>query len=132
MDKEKLQRVKTDLKELKKTVHLINTMIRTRNEYLYRIKLLSSLHREKSRAEARALTKALELMNIEEQIERANKTKEKYISAIYALPLTDKAIAIDYFLNGTPAVKIALSLSYSEDGIRKRLPKIINKIAALT
>ena len=128
---EKLQAVKADLKELKNTVHLINAMLKAKNDYLYKIKTLSHLNRIKAKEEAQRLKKVMELMKIEEYVSMASKIQTKYMDAIGSLDVISRAIAIDYFINGTPAWKIACSLNFSEEGIRKRLTKIVSKIAEI-
>ena len=118
-----------ELKELKKTVHLIDTLIRTKNEYQYRIKALSESNRIKSKQEINALNEVISKMNIEQYIKIAVQLQNTYTSAINSLGVVDKTILIEYYINGVPAWKIANSLGYTEDGIRKRLSKAIEKIA---
>ena len=129
MKKEALERVKTDLRELKKTVHLIDTLIRTRNEYQYRIKQLEASHRQKARAEANALSELVMQIDLEGHINKAKELYSKYMKAIDTLSLIDKSIIVEYYINGLPAWKVGYKIGYSEDGIRKRLSKIIIKIA---
>ena len=124
-----IERVKMELKELKKTVHLIDTLIRTKNEYQYRIKALSESNRIKSKQEINALNEVINKMNIEQYIKRAVQLQNTYTSAINSLGVVDKTILIEYYINGVPAWKIANALGYTEDGIRKRLSKAVCKIA---
>ena len=129
MEKERIERVKKDLRELKKHVHLINTLQRRRAQYLLRIEDLKKSHRIKAREEIIMLEEVLSLMNIEKYIERAADIEKKYMKKIKSLSITDQIIIIDYYINGLPAWKIGMRIDYSEDGIRKRLQKAIEKIA---
>ena len=129
MEKERIERVKKDLRELKKHVHLINTLLRRKAQYLLRIDTLRKSHRIKAREEIEMIEEVLAQMNIEKYIERATNLEKKYMTKIKKLSITDQAIIIDYYINGLPAWKIGLRLDYSEDGIRKRLQKALEKIA---
>ena len=129
MDKERIENAKKDLRELKKHVHLINTLLRRKNQYLLRIDTLKKSHRIKAREEIELLEGALAQMNIEKYIERAANIEKKYMKKIKRLSIIDQAIIIDYYINGMPAWKIGVSLDYTEDGIRKRLLKALEKIA---
>lgn len=129
MEKERIERVKKDLRELKKHVHLINTLQRRKAQYLLRIEDLKKSHRIKAREEIIMLEEVLSLMNIEKYIKRASDIEKKYMKKIKSLSITDQVIIIDYYVNGLPAWKIGMRIDYSEDGIRKRLQKAIEKIA---
>ncbi len=125
------EKVKQDLRELKKTVHLIDTLIRTRDEYAYRIKRLSESNRIKSKKEALALESLISKIDIERHVKKALEIQSRYTGAIAQLGTVDKTILIEYYINGTPAFKVGRTLGYSEDGIRKRLGKAIKKIAQM-
>ncbi len=129
MEKEQIEKVKRDLKDLKKHVHLINTLLRRKTQYLLRIDTLKKSHRIKAREEIEFLEGAIMLMNVDKYIERATAIEKKYMNKIKKLSITDQAIIIDYYVNGLPAWKIGMRLDYSEDGIRKRLQKAIEKLA---
>ena len=129
MEKERIERVKKDLRELKKHVHLINTLQRRKAQYLLRIEDLKKSHRIKAREEIIMLEEVLSLMNIEKYIKKAADIEKKYMKKIKSLSITDQVIIIDYYINGLPAWKIGMRIDYSEDGIRKRLQKAIEKIA---
>lgn len=120
-----LKKIKEDLKELKKTVHLIDTLIRTKDEYLYRISKLSAFG---AYDEIEYLEKAIKDMKIEHHLKRAIELQAVYTEAISSLGVIDKTILLEYYVNGEPAWKIANKLCYSEDGIRKRLGKAIKEI----
>ncbi len=125
-----INEVKKDLRELKKYTHAIKQLEVAEKTHLARIKLLEGLPRSE-RTEAliekeRALISSL---NCQSVIENACTLEEKYISAINALPLIDRGIIVDAFINGTPYWKIGLEVGYSEEGVRKMVSRIIKKIA---
>ena len=124
-----IEQVKTDLRELKKTVHLIDTLVRAKNAYAYRIKSLIEQGSKSGVEEARKLQEKLDDLKIQEHITRAIELQGKYTEAISALGVVDKTIVLEYYINGTSAWKIGNKLGYSEDGIRKRLAKALAQIA---
>ncbi len=125
-----LKKIKEDLKELKKTVHLIDTLIRTRDEYLYRIQRLSASRTSGAESEIAYLNDVIEQMRLDEHMKRAIELQGIYTEAISTLGVTDKTILIEYYINGKPAWKIANMLCYSEDGIRKRLAKALKSLCS--
>lgn len=124
-----IDEVKKDLRELRKYTHAIKQIEMAQRTHLARIKLLEGLESEKARALIENERRLLSLTDPTSEIERACAIEEKYMSAINALPLVDKGIIVDAFINGTPYWKIGLAVGYSEEGVRKMVSKIISKIA---
>ena len=129
MNKLEIERVKKDLRELKKTTYTINALTRTKEGFQKRLREINKLLRKKHQRETQAIYEILEKLDIEGYIERARATINKYTSAFESLSPIDQAIVIDYYINGEPAWKIGMDIGFSEDGIRKRLGKIIKEIA---
>lgn len=121
-----IKQVKEDLKELKKTVHLIDTLIRTKNAYAYRIKELNEMGKGEKASELAAM---IEQMQIERCLKGAIELQNKYSEAIATLGVVDKTIVLEYYINGLTAWKIGNKLGYSEEAIRKHLAKALAQIA---
>ena len=121
-----IKQVKEDLKELKKTVHLIDTLIRTKNAYAYRIKELNEMGKGEKASE---LIEMIEQMQIENHLREAIELQNKYSEAIATLGIVDKTIVLEYYVNGLTAWKIGSKLGYSEEAIRKHLAKALAQIA---
>ena len=127
-----INEVKKDLRELKKYTHAIKQLECAQRTHLARIKLLESIgggeKTNKLIERERALLAALDAKTV---IEGACTLEEKYMTKINELPLPDRGIIIDCVINGTPYWKIGLEIGYSDEGVRKRVSKIIAKIAQM-
>lgn len=127
-----INEVKKDLRELKKYTHAIKQLECAQRTHLARIKLLESIgggeKTNKLIERERALLAALDVKTV---IEGACTLEEKYMAKINELPLPDRGIIIDCVINGTPYWKIGLEIGYSDEGVRKRVSKIIAKIAQM-
>ena len=124
-----IERIKKDLRELKKTTHLVEALIGVKKNYLKRIRELKGLHRIQKREKLAKLEKMYGALEIEPYIVKIEEYAKSYNEAIESLGITDRVVVIDYYVNGIPAWKIGSRLGYSEDGVRKRLKGCILKIA---
>ena len=128
-----INEVKKDLRELKKYTHAIKQLEAAQKTHLMRIKLLEAM--EKSEKITALIEKEKTLLSSASAvsvIENACALEEKYSIALDSLPLIERGIIVDAFINGTPYWKIGLKIGYSEDGVRKKVSKIISKIAKNT
>lgn len=122
--------VKIELRELKRTVHIIDTMKATQERYIMRIEALSKMvQTPRIVAQIESLKTMLSLMELDYYIEKATSIEKKYIPAINALEQTEKAIILDSFINGLPYWKIGLSFGYAEVTVRKKADSALRKIA---
>lgn len=127
-----INEVKKDLRELKKYTHAISQLESAQKTHLMRIKLLEGL--EKNERVLALIEKEKSLMASLASLaslENACALEEKYLSVINALPLIERGIIVDAFINGMPYWKIGLQIGYSEEGVRKKVSKIIAKIAQM-
>ena len=121
--------IKKDLRQLKKTIHIIEAQREARERYEKRIEALSRLApTEKIKEQIETTKKIISLMDVDRYIDEASQLEEKYINAINTLSPIDKTIITESFLNGKPYWKIGLSLGYSEEGIRKKIDKILRQL----
>ena len=127
-----INEVKKDLRELKKYTHAIKQLECAQRTHLARIKLLESIGGgEKTNKLIERENALLASLDAKTVIEGACTLEEKYMAKINELPLPDRGIIIDCVINGTPYWKIGLEIGYSEEGVRKRVSKIIAKIAQM-
>ena len=124
--------VKNDLRQLKKTIHIIESLKKAQQRYIQRIEALSRLvQTDKIKEQISTTKKVMSLMNIEEYVKDATEIESKYMSYISQLDPIDKVIILDNLVNGIPYWKIGLKLGYSEDGIKKRASKAIRHLASM-
>ena len=126
-----IKTIKNDLKQLKKTIHIIEALTQSKERYLKRIETLSSfIQTDKIKEQIETTKKVMSLLKIEDYIKEANELERKYMSAINKLEPLEKTIIIESFLNGKPYWKIGNALGYEEETIRKKIAKILKKIAS--
>ena len=124
-----IKELKTDLRQLKKTIHIIDALTESKARYLKRIEVLSSFAQtEKIKEQIETTKKVMSLMKLDEYIKEANEIEAKYAKALNMLDSTERAIIIEAFINGKPYWKIGNDFGYSEDSIRKKTDKILRKM----
>ena len=126
----KIDEVKKDLKNLKSYTAAINKLKSAQETHLMRIKMLERMTPKESTA--RIIEKERELLeslDVSIKIEQAQAIEEKYMSAILSLDMLDRNIMIDTYITGLTHWKVGLANGYSEEGIRKKISKIIKKLA---
>lgn len=125
-----INEVKRDLRELKKHTHAIERLQEAQSTHLARIKMLERLNQpEKTKEIIEKELRHIELLPLCEEINSARELEEKYMTAISALGPIEKSIVIDTYINGIPYWKVGARLSYSKEGVRKRLAKAIKEIS---
>lgn len=125
-----INEVKKDLKDLKKHAHAIERLQRVQSTHEARIKMLRKMNEtEKTRALIEKEESFIDSIKLCEEIDSARQLEEKYMRAIIALDPIDKSIILDAYVNGVPYWKVGYELGFSEDGVRKRVNKIIKAIA---
>lgn len=120
---EKREQIKSDLRQIRHLSHSIDTKISAK-ERLERQKVLL-----KDAAETDKIERVISSLHIDEHIAKATTLEEKYISAIQKLSPTEQIIIVDSYINGLTYWQIGEKIGYSESGIKKRVNKIIEKIA---
>ena len=126
----KINKVRRDLRALKKSSHALQRIIATQGIHFARVKALESM--EKSEERDRLIEKERELISsleLEKHLRESAQIEEKYLSALNKLPVQDKAMMLDGFVAGLPYWKIAVEYGYSEEGVRKHIRGIMEKVA---
>ncbi len=125
-----INEVKKDLRELKIHTHALKKLEMAQNTHLARIKMLQRLEPTKEILSLIEKEKSLiKAIDAEGRIKRAQELEEKYLDLLMALDPLDRSIMIDAFINGVPYFKIGLEIGYSDEGVRKKISKIIKKLA---
>lgn len=126
----KINIVRKDLRALKRSSHAIEKLIEAQGIHFVRINALEKM--EQNEQVKRALEKEkehLEKLGLAQEIEKSVELEGKYLNAISSLPLIDRAILTDSFVKGKSNIVIAMDYGFSEGGIRKRITRLIEKIA---
>lgn len=126
----KINKVKRDLRALKSSSHAIERLIEAQGIRFVRIRALEAM--PKSERITALIKKEREKINdpgLAREIEKNEVLERQYMSAISALDLTDRAIVTDCYLKGEPYYKLAMDYGFSESGMRKKLDRLIEKIA---
>ena len=123
-------RVKSDLKNLRKAIKIIDAVMEAENKHIKRLELLKFLGQDEfTREEIERTERILQCYDAAKYISEANRLEEKYMGVINALEPIDRTIVLEGYINGNPYWKIGMKIGYSEEGIRKRMAKIIKQIA---
>lgn len=126
--KSKIEIVKSELKELKSLAHKIESMIKAQKTFDKLKNDVLSCDSVSVGAKKRFVKKCSKI-SLEKAIDRYADLAIKYSNLIKGLSDFEQAIFIECYINGSTYTTIALKFNYSEEGIRKRLKKIIVKIA---
>ena len=126
----KIEEVKRDLKSLKNYTLAINKLRETQETHIMRIKMLEKMQKsEKINSIIERERKLLSDLNIATKISEAQEIEEKYMKTILSLSPLDRSIILDAYINGQAYWKIGVAIGYSEEGVRKKISKIIKNIA---
>lgn len=129
MEKEK---VKSDLRRLRKITHSITVALECKQNHERRLEVLrNGRQTQEATEEIKKLEEVLGSLHIEENIKKATALESLYMEAIDKLEGFDKIIIIDGYINGKAYWKIGRDIGYTEVGIRKRVEKAIEKLASL-
>lgn len=126
----KVEEVKRDLKSLKNYTLAINKLRETQETHIMRIKMLEKMQKsEKINSIIERERKLLSDLDIATKISEAQEIEEKYMKTILSLSPLDRSIILDAYINGQAYWKIGVAIGYSEEGVRKKISKIIKNIA---
>ncbi len=126
----KIDEVKKDLKNLKSYTHAISKLKETQETHIMRIKMLERMEENpKIKTIIKRERELLSTLDVATKISEAQAIEEKYMDIIMALDPFDRSIILDAYINGLPYWKIGMSIGYSEEGVRKKISKIIKSIA---
>ena len=126
----KINKVKKDLRALKSSSHAIERLIEAQGIHFVRIRALEALPKsEKTKALVQREMEIINDLGLAQEIEKNEELERQYMGAISSLDLTDRALVTDCYLKGEPYYKLAMDYGFSESGMRKRLDRLVEKIA---
>lgn len=128
---QKIQKIRSDLRELRKLSHAITTQLELKRRLEERRAYLKGLGSLDAMIEIERIDAILASLKIEDSIKRAGELELAYMEAIGKLGIIDRTVVIDGYLNGVPFWKIGKKLGYSEDGIKKRAARALDKLAEM-
>lgn len=126
----KINKVKKDLRALKSSSHAIERLIEAQGIHFVRIRALEALPKsEKTKALVKREMEIINDLGLAQEIEKNEELERQYMGAISSLDITDRALVTDCYLKGEPYYKLAMDYGFSESGMRKRLDRLVEKIA---
>ena len=126
----KIDEVKKDLKNLRLYNRSVSKLKELKTTHEMRIKMLEKMGESEKAKEIIEREKALvSSLDFATKIDKALSLEEKYMGFITSLDPLERDIIIDTYINGHPYWKIGLEIGYSEEGVRKKVSKIIKGIA---
>ena len=135
-EKAKIEQVRRDLRTLKKLSHSVDTLMGVKRRHEARIEYLKKERdgsigevRERLEDDINRVEKFLNSICIGELIREATEMEQKYIELINRLPMVDRTIILDGYINGTPYWKVGRAVGYTERGIQNRVQCIIETLA---
>lgn len=116
--------LKIELKQFRLSQTINKALLQTNDNYKKRIEELSSklpnVDVQKEIIELKILLKTLDVESyVYEDIEK----KTRYMKAIKLLDKIDQYLIVEHFINHAPYWKIGKQLYYSEEWVRRRMPK---------
>lgn len=129
---EEISTVKKEIKQLRQNMRLLDALASSDIRKSQKLDMLkASPQSEAVKAEIERIKRSLSSVDARKLSHEIIKLEEKYINAINSLPALDKTIFLEFCIEGLPYWKIGMNTGYSPEGIKKRLYKMIEKIAAL-
>ena len=130
MENDNINQVRSDLRLLRKIQHSIDIQLEVEEGHKKRLVLLMEKKQTQSvQEDINKLQDIISKLNTEEYISRALAIEAKYIDAINKLEPLDRTIIMDGYINGKAYWKLGNKIGYTEQGIQKRVNKILVNIA---
>ena len=129
---ETTEKIKRDLRLLRKITHSIEVSLTVENRHKERLEVL---HKQEQTEEVKQniadIEAVLATLDTAKYIQRATELESRYIEAINKLDPLDKTIILDGYVNGKAYWKIGRDIGYTNEGVQKRVNKIIERLAEL-
>ena len=119
--------IQKDLRNLRKASRAVEAKLRVKESHERRRAYLEE--RKAPASELLRIANFIDSLDIEGSIRRASELENRYMEAINGLDDIDKTIILDGYINGKPYWKIGREIGYTEDGIKKRVSKILERLA---
>ena len=125
----KLEKIRRELRDLRRIAHSIETMLTLKERHQRRIAYLREIGTPEAISEIEKIKTLLDGLKIEESIAKVIDIESRYMGAIGQLETVDRTIIIEGYINGKPYWKIGKEMGYSEDGIKKRARRALEKLS---
>lgn len=125
-----INKIRTELKQLRHLNHSIAAMQGMEQKLKERLVYLKS-KATINEDEIAKVEKTLSTIDLSAQIRRSIELEAKYMRCILNLPPIDQTIILEGVVNGTHYWKVAQKVGYSVEGLKKRIPLAISKIAKM-
>lgn len=123
-----IQQVKSDLHNLRKTIHAVSVMAEVRKRQIERLDIIMCMpESEDKQQEVEKMQYLIELLDVAS----VSKMEQKYMVAIAKLEPIDKTIILDWLVNGKPYWKIGRDIGYSEDRVYRKICQAVKQIAKM-
>ena len=127
----KIERIKTDLRRLRKITHSIEVALQVKERHERRLLYLGERPSKESEEESAKILLNLKALRVDDCIKEATALEALYMEAISKLEPLDRTIILDGYINGKAYWKIGRDIGYTEIGVQKRVGRIIEMIADL-
>ena len=128
---ESINKVRSDLKKIKKNSLCISSLLRYYNLQENKIKSLRShsIGKEKCEKTTNSLQKSLEKIELNKIVYEASVLEQSYIQFIKNLDLIQQTVVMSAFFQGKPYWKIGKEIGYSERSVRYIIESALKQIA---
>lgn len=128
----KIIQIRRDIRAIRKNSKALKRLIELQGMYFLRIEALEKTSKSKERDVAIEKQKLLlESLDIEGFSKACAENEERYMDAINKLEPLDKAMLLDSVINGKQNWEIGVKYGYTENGARKHIARIIEKLAKI-
>lgn len=129
---ETTEKIKRDLRLLRKITHSIKVSLTVEKRHKERLEILQKQEQtEEVKQNIADIEAVLASLDTAKYIQRATELESRYIEAINKLDPLDKTIILDGYVNGKAYWKIGRDIGYTEVGVQKRVNKIIEILARI-
>ena len=123
-----IHQVKSDLHNLRKTIHAVAVMAEVRKRQIERLDIILCMpESEDKRQEVENMRFLIELL----EVASVSELEKKYMAVIAKLEPIDKTIVLDWLVNGKPYWKIGRDVGYSEDRVYRKICQAVKQIAKM-
>ena len=122
--------VRKELRSLRKLAKYVDAVAGLRKKQLRRTEYIKTAAPIQSREQLLAAAKqSMDLEKFEEQLRELCALEKKYMSVIRQFSAEDQVILLEGVIGGVSYIELGNRFGYSEEGIRKRVQRLIRQMA---
>lgn len=127
---DRISKVKSEIKQLRKNMRLLNALADSDVRMSRRLDMLmASPKSEAVKCEVERIQRSLNSVDARRLSGEILELEGKYMGALGKLSPIDKTIFLEFCIEGMPYWKIGMNTGYSQEGVRKRMYKMLETIA---